>query len=179
MPQAHSALDLLSHYAARHRDQRNIVTHFVGVPLIVLGLFILLARARFELGGGEFSAAGLAFVPCALWYLSRRGAFTLSLAVTLAFGLLTAAAHAFARGSLTACLAAGLGCMFLGGVARWLGHCYEGRRPTLAANAAAWLVGPMFATAEALFALGWNRPLREKIEQRAGPSYLRDMAHPA
>ena len=28
------ALDLMTQYAAYHRDRRNITTHFIGIPLI-------------------------------------------------------------------------------------------------------------------------------------------------
>jgi hypothetical protein len=34
----------------------------------------------------------------------------------------------------------------------------------------------MFVVAEGLFALGWNRPLQDEIERRAGPTVLRDLA---
>ena len=45
------ALDLMAQYAAYHRDKRNIVTHFVGIPLIVFAIGILLARfSVFEIG---------------------------------------------------------------------------------------------------------------------------------
>ncbi|MBP6318037.1 MAG: DUF962 domain-containing protein, partial [Rubrivivax sp.] len=37
------AVDLLADYAAYHRDRRNIATHFVGVPMIVFGVGVLLA----------------------------------------------------------------------------------------------------------------------------------------
>ena len=39
-----SATDLLTQYAAYHRDRRNIVSHFVGVPMIVFAVGVLLAR---------------------------------------------------------------------------------------------------------------------------------------
>ena len=179
MRPARTALDLLSQYAAYHRDQRNIVTHFIGVPLIVFGVGVLLARARFDLGGREFSAAGLAFALSALWYLSRRGAFALSLAVSAAVGVLIAAAHAVAYGSLGAWLAWGVGSFFIGWVVQFIGHYYEGKKPAFVDDLIGLLVGPMFVTAEALFAMGWNKPLLAEIEQRAGPTYLRDLAHPA
>ena len=38
------------------------------------------------------------------------------------------------------------------------------------------LVGPMFIVAEAMFSLGWNRPLLDEIERRVGPTVLRDLA---
>jgi hypothetical protein len=34
----------------------------------------------------------------------------------------------------------------------------------------------MFVTAEALFMLGWNKPLLAEIERCAGPTTLRDLA---
>ena len=37
-------VDHLSQYASYHRDPRNIATHFVGIPLIVLAVTILLSR---------------------------------------------------------------------------------------------------------------------------------------
>ena len=40
-----NATDLLAQYAEYHRDRRNIVSHFVGVPMIVFGVGVLLARA--------------------------------------------------------------------------------------------------------------------------------------
>jgi len=36
----------------------------------------------------------------------------------------------------------------------------------------------MFVTAELLFSLGLARPLASEIERRAGPTVLRDLAHP-
>ena len=41
------------------------------------------------------------------------------------------------------------------------------------------LVGPMFLVGEALFALGWGKPLLAEIESRVGPTHLRDLHAPA
>ena len=38
------AIDLLAQYAQYHRDRRNIATHFIGIPLIVFAIGVLLAR---------------------------------------------------------------------------------------------------------------------------------------
>ena len=42
--------DQMSFYAAYHQDGRNKATHFIGVPAIMLSLFIPLAWIRFEIG---------------------------------------------------------------------------------------------------------------------------------
>ncbi|TDQ39898.1 uncharacterized protein DUF962 [Thiopseudomonas denitrificans] len=41
----------LAGYAAYHRDRRNILTHFVGIPMIVLAVAILLSRPGMQSGG--------------------------------------------------------------------------------------------------------------------------------
>ena len=41
-------VDHLSQYADYHRDRRNIATHFVGIPMIVLAVAILLSRPGVE-----------------------------------------------------------------------------------------------------------------------------------
>ena len=40
-----TATDLLSQYAAYHRDRRNIVSHLVGVPMIVFAIGVLAGAA--------------------------------------------------------------------------------------------------------------------------------------
>src|SRR5947199_5330892 len=64
-------LDLLSQYAEYHRDRRNIVTHLVGVPMIVFAVGVLLARPGFAVGGLVLTPAWILFIPTVLWYLSR------------------------------------------------------------------------------------------------------------
>ena len=56
-----AATDLMSSYAAFHRDRRNIATHFVGIPLIVFAVGGLLARPSVELGGWPLTPAAVAW----------------------------------------------------------------------------------------------------------------------
>ncbi|MEG2050173.1 MAG: Mpo1-like protein, partial [Comamonas sp.] len=39
-------VDQLSNYADYHRDPRNILTHYIGVPMIMFAVVILLARLQ-------------------------------------------------------------------------------------------------------------------------------------
>ena len=170
-----AATDLLSGYAQYHRDQRNIVSHFVGVPMIVFGIGVLLARPAFMLGGLALSPAWIVFALAAAWYLSR-GNLVLGVAVSAGVGALLLAAHQVAYGSLGSWLAWGVGMFVVGWVIQFVGHWYEGRKPAFVDDMIGLLVGPMFVTAEAMFLLGWNKPLLAEIERRAGPTVLRDMA---
>ena len=169
------ALDLLSQYAQYHRDRRNIVSHFVGVPMIVFALGVLLARPAFVLGGVALTPAWVVFAVVAAWYLSR-GDLGLGLAVSALVGLLLLLAQGVAGGSVASWLGWGIGLFVVGWLIQFVGHWYEGKKPAFVDDIIGLLVGPMFVTAEALFAFGWNRPLLAEIERRAGPTMLRDLA---
>ncbi|MEJ6000061.1 Mpo1 family 2-hydroxy fatty acid dioxygenase [Paucibacter soli] len=172
-----SATELMAQYAAYHRDRRNIATHFVGIPLIVFAIGILLARAQFELAGYALSAAWLLWGASTLWYLTR-GNLPLGLAVSAVNGLLMALAEPFATGSAGAWLGWGVSAFALGWIIQFIGHYYEGRKPAFVDDLVGLLVGPMFVVAEAMFALGWGQALLREIEQRVGPTVVRDLTRP-
>ncbi len=62
-------VDHLSQYASYHRDPRNIVTHFIGIPMIVLAVTILLSRPGWEVAGIWLSPALLAAAASVWFYL--------------------------------------------------------------------------------------------------------------
>jgi uncharacterized membrane protein YGL010W len=90
--------------------------------------------------------------------------------------VLLLAAHRVADGSVVTWLGWGVGVFALGWLIQFVGHWYEGRKPAFVDDIVGLLVGPMFVTAEAMFMLGWNKPLMAEIERRAGPTTLRDLA---
>jgi uncharacterized membrane protein YGL010W len=168
------ATELLVQYAQYHRDQRNIATHFIGIPLIVFAIGLLLART----GVAGLSLAWWAWALATAWYLTR-GNLSLGLATSTVNAALIALAHPLAGGHVGVWLAWGLGSFMVGWVIQFLGHYYEGRKPAFVDDIVGLLVGPMFVVAEWLFALGWGRELLAEIERRAGPTHLRDLAAPA
>ncbi len=172
------ALALLAQYAAYHRDRRNIATHFVGVPMIVFAVGVLLAGARWHVAGLALTPAWALFAVVSLWYLTR-GAAALGLATSLAVGVLIALAHRVGQGSASAWLAWGLGCFVAGWIIQFIGHYYEGRKPAFADDLVGLLVAPLFLVLEGLAPLGLFRPLMREVEQRVGPTLIRDLAHPA
>jgi uncharacterized membrane protein YGL010W len=171
------ATDLLVQYATYHRDQRNISSHFIGIPMIVCAVGTLLAHPAVAVGGLVFTPAMAVFALAALWYLSRD--LVLGGATVLASALLFWVGHRLAEPGLAAGLGWGLGLFALGWLIQFVGHYYEGRKPAFVDDLIGLLVGPMFVTAEALFALGWNPALQREIVRRAGPSHLRNLAHGA
>lgn len=172
------AVDLLAQYAEHHRDQRNIQTHRVGVPMIVFGIAVLLSVPQIEWLGWTWTPAWALFSLAAAWYLTR-GHLGAGLGVTLMVGLLVALAHWVPTASTAGWLAWGAGFFLAGSAVQLMGHYYEGRQPSLSEVPEGLLVGPMFVTLELLSLAGLMRGLAAEIERRAGPTHLRDLAHPA
>ena len=152
-------------YAAYHQDARNKATHFIGVPVIVLSLFIPLAWLRFDVGGVAISAA-LLFAAAVL-------AYYFILDVPLALAMLVVFAVLAWLGESIAMLGSAAGwtwfaVLFIGGwILQLVGHVYEGRRPALTDNLFQIFVAPIFLVAEAFFALGYKPRLREAVQRRA------------
>ncbi len=169
------ALQLLGQYAEYHRDRRNIATHFVGVPMIMFGSLVLLSRPGFELAGLALSPAWLLLALVVAWTLSR-GALALGLVTSGAWVVLSLLAHALPGGAWWAW---GIGFFAVGWVIQFVGHYYEGRKPAFVDDLVGLFVAPMFVLLEMLAPAGFFRGLMAEVERHAGPTLLRDLAHPA
>lgn len=167
------ALTLLTQYAAYHRDRRNIQTHLVGVPLIVLAIGVLLSHPVLPVAGLPLTPAWVLFALTSLWYLTR-GEFALQLVVVDLMGVLIAAGHLLGQSS-PSWVAWGVGLFVLGWVIQFVGHYYEGRKPAFADDLVGLLVGPMFVVLELLASMGACRKLMARIEAEVGPTHLRDL----
>jgi len=170
-----TATELLAQYAAYHRDRRNIVSHFVGVPLIVFSIGVLLARPALSAGGLVVTPAWIAFAFAAAWYVTRGNA-VLGIVASVVVAALLWLGQQVSGGSVPVWLGWGLGFFAVGWVIQFIGHWYEGRKPAFVDDVIGLVVAPMFIVAEAMFMLGWNKPLLSEIERRAGPTTMRDMA---
>ncbi|WP_295376036.1 DUF962 domain-containing protein [uncultured Pseudacidovorax sp.] len=157
----------LATYAGYHRDPRNIATHFVGIPMIVLAVVVLLSRPGFMLAGLSLTPAVIASLLAMAYYLRLDLRFGAVMAALLALALWFgdwAAALPTAQW-----LAVGIGGFVVGWAFQFVGHWYEGRKPAFVDDLVGLLIGPLFVVAEAAFMLGLCQPLRQAVEQRAGP----------
>jgi uncharacterized membrane protein YGL010W len=173
-----SANELIVQYAHYHRDKRNIATHFIGIPLIVFGISVLLSRPEWLLFGHTVTPILVVWLVSTLWYISR-GQFALGLATSVVNGLLVLIAHNAAGGSTASWLACGIGSFVVGWVFQFVGHYYEGKKPAFVDDLVGLLVGPMFVVAEWLFAAGLLKSLAAHVEHQAGPTHLRDLTQSA
>ncbi|WP_392893232.1 DUF962 domain-containing protein [Pseudomonas migulae] len=159
-----SLVDHLGQYAAYHRDPRNIASHFIGIPLIVVAVAVLLSRPQW--GGGWLSPAVLASLASAWFYL--RLELRLGVLMTVLLGLCVWAGHALAQQSTLVWLASGVGMFVIGWAIQFVGHHYEGRKPAFVDDVTGLIVGPLFVVVELAFLLGMRRDLKEQIEARVG-----------
>jgi len=159
--------DQLATYATYHRDPRNITTHFIGIPMIVLAVVVLLSRPGVEVAGLSLTPAVIASLLAAAYYLRLDRGFGAVMAALLALALWFggwAAALPTAQW-----LTVGAGGFVVGWAFQFVGHWYEGRKPAFVDDLMGLLIGPLFVVAEAAFMLGLCQPLRQAVEQRAGP----------
>jgi len=167
-----SLVDHLSQYAAYHRDPRNIASHFIGIPLIVVAVAVLLSRPGWPLGTLLMSPALLVAVASAWFYL--RLEVRLGVLMTVLLGLAVWLGQTLAAQSTAVWLGSGLGMFVVGWVIQFVGHYYEGRKPAFVDDLAGLIVGPLFVVVEAGFLLGLRSDLKRAIEERAGPVALRN-----
>jgi uncharacterized membrane protein YGL010W len=150
-------------YTTYHRDWRNRLTHFFGIPAIIFGLLVAMGLWRWHIGGYDLSL-GVAFALAvfAMWLVLDIG-ITLPLVVLLVPVLVLAEFIAREAPPPTAWTVVAV--FFIGGwVLQLLGHVYEGRKPALVENLFQIFIAPMFLVAELLFALGLRHTLRDRVE---------------
>lgn len=158
--------DHLSNYAAYHQDGRNIATHFVGIPAIVLAVAILLSRPVFaEVNGVNVTPALILLAAVTVFYLRLDAAFGVVMSALI--GLCVWAGGQVAGHSTAAWLAVGIGLFVIGWIIQFVGHYYEGRKPAFVDDLAGLVVGPLFLVAETAFAMGLRARLREEVVSRS------------
>ena len=140
--------DQMAFYAAYHQDARNKATHFIGVPVIMLSLFIPLAWLRIEVAATTVTAA-MVFAAIVLAYY-----FMLDIALGIAMLVITGAlvwAGDRIAGLGTAQAWTAFAVLFVGGwILQLVGHVFEGRKPALADNLFQIFVAPIFLAARSV-----------------------------
>lgn len=166
-----SLVDHLSQYAAYHRDPRNIASHFIGIPMIVVAVAVLLSRPEWTVAGLWLSPAVLLALFSAGFYL--RLELALGVLMSVLMGLSVWAGHVLAAQSTLVWLSSGIGLFVVGWVIQFVGHYYEGRKPAFVDDVSGLIVGPLFVVAELAFLVGLRHELKRQIEKRSGPVAVR------
>lgn len=159
----------LSLYAQYHRDQRNIYTHFAGIPLIVISVIALLSfpLAHWLPLPDWLTAAHLVLGAVALFYLYLDIGFGL-----LMLGFLALCSWAAAQLiSVTTGFAqfAAVAVFVVGWILQFIGHYFEGKKPAFVDDLTGLAIGPLFVVAEWCFLCGLAKQLEAAISAEAGP----------
>lgn len=158
--------DQLSMYATYHRDIRNIWTHFVGIPMIVLAVVTLLSRPQIEIHELLVTPARVLLLLVGIYYIALN--VKLGIAMTVLLCLAVLAGEQIAVLPTSQWLNWGLGIFVTGWIIQFIGHYWEGKKPAFFDDIRGLLIGPLFVVVEALFLLGFLPSLQSTIVLRAG-----------
>lgn len=132
----------LEDYAAYHRDFRNKLTHYIGIPMIVFGIVGMLQRVQLiAVGAIMVDLAMVIIVLTTLYYLS------LNVMAGLAMGLAFVACY---LGATYVSFRIEIALFVLGWIFQFIGHFFEGKKPAFFKNAEHLLIGPVWIMNDAL-----------------------------
>lgn len=157
---------LLASYGRFHRDPRNRLTHYFGVPAIIYSVLVPMALSVHWIFGLPVGLDRIVVAVAAVGYIWLD--IGLGLALTAVLALLASTAEATLRMGNPLALGTAAVLFVLGWTLQLLGHRLEGNRPALLTNLAQILVAPLYLIAELEFALGWRPSLREHVERQLG-----------
>ena len=156
---------LLSQYAAYHLDHKNILTHFVGIPLIVFAIVCLTARAGVMLSGIELTLALVILIASGMYYLSLDRIFGLIMLVIYAIAY--PFAYKIAQLDTSLWLSLSIGIFVVGWTFQFVGHFYEKKKPAFMDDIIGLAIGPLFVLAEMVFVLGFRKDLERRMLDHA------------
>lgn len=148
----------LAKYGAYHRDRRNVATHLVGVPMIVLAVQVLLSRPFIETPELTLSPALFLTAAALVFYIRLDLVFGAVMTLLLGIGVLFGAWAAQQSTQLWLCI--GGGGFVAGWIIQFVGHYFEGRKPAFVDDLIGLLIGPLFVLAELFFMLGLRKKLK-------------------
>ncbi|VEE60955.1 Protein of uncharacterised function (DUF962) [Shewanella putrefaciens] len=155
-----SAVEQLSTYKSVHLNQRNILTHFVGIPLIIWSAFLLLATIRIPLGsGGDVSLGVILGAGVLVYYFRLHAKLAIGLALFIAPVVYTTELMADSPNAFWLAISV----FIVGWIFQLIGHQYEKAKPAFVDDLNQLLIGPFFLMAEVYFLLGLEKALDAEI----------------
>lgn len=156
---------LLSQYAAYHLDHKNIVTHFVGIPLIVFSIMCLTARVGMTIGSFEITLAMVLILASIVYYLSLDRIFGVIMLVIYAMAY--PLAYKISQFDLGLWLSLSIGIFVVGWAFQFVGHFYEKKKPAFMDDVIGLAIGPLFVLAEMVFMLGFRKDIEQRMLDEA------------
>ena len=158
----------LARYKSVHLNKKNIQTHFVGVPLIVFAVTLMLSMVAFEINleaifgisyNFNVTLAMVIFSGVAVYYFVLHRALALGMFFYIAVNLLLAELCRDADGLIIIAI----GIFVIGWIIQFIGHYYEKAKPAFVDDLSQFLIGPLFLMAELYFMLVLASELNARI----------------
>ncbi len=162
-----SVQEQLSTYKSVHLNKKNVMTHIIGVPLIIWSLLVLLSLIQLPLllpmTEQPVTASMLFFVIVLAYYFFLH----LTLAVAAMLLLSPVLYSAIQITHLDNALWIAVAVFVVAWIIQFIGHHYEKAKPAFVDDFNQLLIGPMFLLAELFFALGSLKKLEQEITPMA------------
>jgi uncharacterized membrane protein YGL010W len=158
-------MDMLTGYAAAHQHPFNVAVHMIGIPTIMLGVFIALSWAHFSLFGITVNGAYIAAFILFAFYFTLDGMFSLAFLLYAApiayFASIIGAEPMSVSGTVAAAT-------FLGGyAAQFVGHAIEKTAPVILKHPIqANLAAPFFTVVEVFKIAGLRDDIFDEVQRR-------------
>ena len=156
---------MLTGYASAHQHPFNIAVHLVGIPVIMLGVFIPLSWVSADTFGATINLAHVAAVGLFVFYFTLDRIFSIAfLAFALPLALLATWIGAEPL-SVSGTIAAAA---FFGGyLAQFIGHAVERSIPVILKHPVqANIAAPFFTVVEVFSLLGLRDDLFDEVQRR-------------
>ncbi len=159
-----SAVEQLSRYKSVHLNPKNIKTHFVGIPLIIWSLFVLLNLIPINFvalpeEGIFVNVADLFTIGVLLYYMKLHFRLAIGMVLFIVPVLYTSGMVAQHEFGLWIAIAV----FVIAWILQLLGHKYEKAKPAFIDDLNQLLIGPFFLMAELYFMFGWEKVLEKEI----------------
>ena len=162
-----TAEEQLSNYKSVHFNKRNIITHFIGIPLIIWAITVLLSLNTFTI---ELTNSNISFTPAIifftitlLYYVKLHLKLALGMLVYVAINLYLASLVSAMENAITIAIVV----FVVGWVLQFIGHIFEKAKPAFLDDLMGLVIGPLFLMAEVYFYLGLEKSLLDNITTAA------------
>lgn len=158
-------MEMLTGYAAAHQHPFNIAVHLIGIPIIMLGVFIALSWVSNDVMGLNVNLAYVTAIGLFLFYMTLDSTFAL---VFLIVGLAVAKSATLIGESPANVSGAIAATAFFGGyILQFVGHAVEKSAPVILKHPIqANLAAPFFTIVEVLGLLGLRKELFAAVQSR-------------
>lgn len=143
----------LLEYGQYHQHQSNRITHYIGIPSIIMATLIFLSWASVSIAGfWNISFSWLAVAALCIYYFTLD--IKLAAAATVLLAIMTVIATWIAYPAPTIVSFIIFCILFVGGwILQFLGHHFEKNRPAFFKNVMQMLIAPLYILVELIKAL--------------------------